>query len=304
MDFSFERCKSKTSEDKINTHRIKEIKDRTFEKLNTAKMSKIRLTISNAISKYGKIAASGIVVLAMAVACIVSLVQRNQEANQPVGVIMSMSNVASGAKAFGGKTFGATILTYEDMVQANYDSEQLAQLELAEQQIEAILASVNVDKKDSATLSERTGEETAVVETPLVVETTINLDGSINPGYSSTATASPSVAPIYATADGNYESYGEFLLTGYCACPICCGAWSNIESPITASGAIAAAGRTVAADTSIFGFGTQLLINGQLYTVEDRGSAIKGNHIDIFFSTHQEALDWGKRYATVYKKIN
>ena len=37
------------------------------------------------------------------------------------------------------------------------------------------------------------------------------------------------------------------------------------------------------------------------YIVQDRGGAIKGNKIDIFFNTHQEALNFGRR--TVYIKI-
>ena len=35
-------------------------------------------------------------------------------------------------------------------------------------------------------------------------------------------------------------------------------------------------------------------------TVEDRGGAINGNHIDIFFNTHSEALQFGTKYADVY----
>ena len=43
-----------------------------------------------------------------------------------------------------------------------------------------------------------------------------------------------------------------------------------------------------------------MIINGQLYTVEDRGGAIQGNHIDIYFDTHQEALNFGKQEADVF----
>jgi 3D (Asp-Asp-Asp) domain-containing protein len=34
--------------------------------------------------------------------------------------------------------------------------------------------------------------------------------------------------------------------------------------------------------------------------VEDRGGAINGNHIDIYFNTHEEALEFGCQYANVY----
>ena len=75
-----------------------------------------------------------------------------------------------------------------------------------------------------------------------------------------------------------------------------------MENPTTASGTTATAGRTIAAPSN-FAFGTQLVINGQVYTVEDRGSAITGNRIDVFFSSHAEALAFGRRSASVYRLV-
>ena len=46
-------------------------------------------------------------------------------------------------------------------------------------------------------------------------------------------------------------------------------------------------------------FGTKLMINGQVYTVEDRGTAY--GHVDIFCSSHSEALSFGVQYADVYQ---
>ena len=46
----------------------------------------------------------------------------------------------------------------------------------------------------------------------------------------------------------------------------------------------------------------QMCIRDSTYTVEDRGGAIRGNRIDIFFSSHSKALDWGVRYCDVYVK--
>ena len=97
---------------------------------------------------------------------------------------------------------------------------------------------------------------------------------------------------VYASG-GSY--LGQYVLTGYCPCAICCGKTNGI----TACGTLATSNHTVAADPSI-PFGTKLIINGQLYTVEDRGGAIKGNHIDIFFNTHQEALDFGRQLGDVF----
>lgn len=95
-----------------------------------------------------------------------------------------------------------------------------------------------------------------------------------------------------------------YTLTGYCPCSKCCGKYSNPSNPTTASGTRATAGRTIAADTSIYPFGTQLIINGKTYTVEDTGSGVKGYHFDIYFDSHQEALKFGKQYTTNVKRIN
>ena len=85
-----------------------------------------------------------------------------------------------------------------------------------------------------------------------------------------------------------------FKVTAYCACSKCCGK----QTGITASGTRATAGRTVAA-SSQFSFGTKLLINGNVYTVEDRGGAIKGNKIDVYMDSHSQALQWGVKYLPV-----
>lgn len=95
-----------------------------------------------------------------------------------------------------------------------------------------------------------------------------------------------------AIANGTY--LGNFKLTAYCSCSRCCGQWAN---GITASGTTASAGRTVA--MSGVPFGTKLLINGKVYVVEDRGTPY--GHVDIYFNSHSEALQFGRQYAEVYQ---
>lgn len=68
----------------------------------------------------------------------------------------------------------------------------------------------------------------------------------------------------------------------------------------TASGTITTPNRTIAADPSVLPYGTKVIINGQEYTVEDTGGAIRGNRIDIYMSTYSEAINWGVRYVDVY----
>ena len=66
-------------------------------------------------------------------------------------------------------------------------------------------------------------------------------------------------------------------------------------------GTIPQANKTVAMPKT-FAFGTKVEIqNMGIYTVEDRGGAIKGNRIDIFFNSHSEALSFGKK--TIYLRV-
>lgn len=92
------------------------------------------------------------------------------------------------------------------------------------------------------------------------------------------------------------ESLGEFKLTAYCPCEKCCGEWAD---GITYTGTVATAGRTVAVDPRVIPLGSTVRINGHDYIAEDIGGAIKENRVDVFFDTHQEALQFGVQYADV-----
>lgn len=93
---------------------------------------------------------------------------------------------------------------------------------------------------------------------------------------------------------GTSGQSGVYKVTAYCSCAKCCGKTNGI----TASGKKATSNNTIAAP-STFSFGTQVIINGNTYTVEDRGGAITGNRIDIYMDSHAEALSWGVRYLYV-----
>jgi len=84
-------------------------------------------------------------------------------------------------------------------------------------------------------------------------------------------------------------------VTGYCSCKICCGKYAD---GITASGYKLRKGNKLCAAN--FPFCTVLKIPGYgIAPVLDRGGAIKEGCIDVYFDTHQEALDWGVRYLKV-----
>lgn len=92
--------------------------------------------------------------------------------------------------------------------------------------------------------------------------------------------------------------FDTFRVTAYCPCARCCAPYSD---GTTASGKLVTAngGRFVAAPKS-YPFGTIMEIPGYgSVPVLDRGGAIKGKRLDVFFPTHQEALNWGVKNLRV-----
>lgn len=94
----------------------------------------------------------------------------------------------------------------------------------------------------------------------------------------------------------------KFSATAYCSCAKCCGK----STGITASGKKAEYG-VVAVDTSVIPLGTKLYIenaDGSFTYGEavaaDTGGAIKGNKVDLYFPTHDEALAYGRKAVNVY----
>lgn len=110
-------------------------------------------------------------------------------------------------------------------------------------------------------------------------------------------------APVSNDKDmtGTPISTLEVDVTHYCACSKCCG--SNATGT-TASGKRVSNG--MVAMSSHYPFGTQIMINGTLYTVEDRGgSGIENDihRVDIYVPDHNQALRMGryKTTATIYR---
>jgi len=106
-------------------------------------------------------------------------------------------------------------------------------------------------------------------------------------------------------------------VTGYCNCGICCSwerGWFGLGSAVISSGpnkgkpkeiGVTASGTrakygTIAADTAVLPFGTVVYVPGYGYgRVEDRGGAIKGNRLDLWYPSHGEAQVWGRKRVNV-----
>lgn len=107
------------------------------------------------------------------------------------------------------------------------------------------------------------------------------------------------ISPYEEPADDYSEDLtylGEFIATAYCPASCCCGEYA---SGYTASGTLAEEGRTIACNS--LPFGTQVMIEGHTYVVEDTGWSPYGeNWLDIFFASHDAALAYGMRTVDVY----
>ena len=114
------------------------------------------------------------------------------------------------------------------------------------------------------------------------------------------AARSVSYSTDYLATDAikaNATALGNYKLTFYCPCAVCNGT----SSGKTASGTIAAEGRTIAVDSSVIPLGSRVYIEGYgVFIAEDTGGAIKNNKIDVFVSSHDRAYDLGVQYANVY----
>ncbi len=92
----------------------------------------------------------------------------------------------------------------------------------------------------------------------------------------------------------------EMRVTAYCWCKKCCGKHSD---GITANGHRIRIGDTFVAADKMYPFGTEMIVpgynNSQPVKVLDRGRAIRGNKLDVFFNSHYRAKVWGVRYLPV-----
>lgn len=92
------------------------------------------------------------------------------------------------------------------------------------------------------------------------------------------------------------RSLGVFKTTAYCPCARCSEGWGRR----TSTGATATSGHTIAVDPRVIPYGSRVMINGVIYTAEDRGGGVRGHHVDIFFNTHGETYQYGTRNAEVF----
>jgi len=169
----------------------------------------------------------------------------------------------------------------------------------------SIIAGVAYTKAGNPiTLLNTTVTETQDDAQPLSNESEVMAE-PVQPAANSTAIAIPSKPKDEQKAETKSEPSDEWRIvrmrvTGYCPCSKCCGKFAD---GITACGHKIRPGDTFVAADKRYSFGTTMVIegynDGQAVKVLDRGGAIRGNKLDAFFQTHQQALEWGVRYIDV-----
>lgn len=97
-------------------------------------------------------------------------------------------------------------------------------------------------------------------------------------------------------ASGKFVDMGRFKLTAYCPCCDCSEGFDDSTSTMTT----ASYGRTIAVDPDVIPYGSKVLIGDTVFTAEDCGGAVQGDHIDIYMDSHDQVEEFGTRYTTVY----
>lgn len=105
---------------------------------------------------------------------------------------------------------------------------------------------------------------------------------------------------VVAKQETYYGPSNQFTVYGYCACVKCC----DKSDKLTYTETTALQDRTIAVDPSMIPLGSTVLIYYEdslvgIYQAEDIGGDIKGNTIDMYFESHTDALDWGKKKCEV-----
>lgn len=96
------------------------------------------------------------------------------------------------------------------------------------------------------------------------------------------------------------KSLGIFIATAYCPCKQCSNQWGkSIAYPCDGSHK-AIQGHTVGADKDVLPMGSVITLWGKDYVVEDVGGGIKGNRLDVYFDSHEDAVAFGVREVEVF----
>lgn len=177
----------------------------------------------------------------------------------------------------------------------------------------SISAFTPVPIDESLTLSEPTlkSEEILPVATPIsfiasselnwqLIEVSTKL--SEEPSVETEDIDKPYVETV-SIPDGTPTGLGTFVVTAYCDCEKCNGKWTGHKlNTLTQAGLpYPVAGYTISVDPKVIPLGSVVELEGLgARFAQDTGSAIKDKRIDLFFDSHEEALQFGKQKLEVW----
>ena len=106
----------------------------------------------------------------------------------------------------------------------------------------------------------------------------------------------------------NLVSLGEFKLTAYCSCSICCEGWANKREKDAygndivrgSTGERLYEGLSIAVDPTVIPYRSEVVIGSNTYVAHDCGGAIKSNKIDVYFEDHDTAKQFGVQYEEIF----
>lgn len=180
-----------------------------------------------------------------------------------------------------------------------------------------VLVALELHRKDEAAIQTLTQQNIALQDRVDEKQKEINeLNGSIKEADKALIEQSKLIRKLFdelgygleETTDRGKErliKLGEYTVTAYCSCQKCCGEYAYNRPSGKVYGA---AGVELTPGVSVAGwlpFGSHIIIEGQEYIVQDRTAEwirdkYKGRIIDIYFSDHATALEWGKQKHEVW----
>ncbi|MDO8302326.1 MAG: 3D domain-containing protein, partial [Sedimentisphaerales bacterium] len=120
-------------------------------------------------------------------------------------------------------------------------------------------------------------------------------------------TPAPKPTPLPAVVKEKASQWRtvRMRVTAYCPCPVCCG---PLAQGVTANGRVIRQGDRFVAAPKKYPFGTEIIVprynRDRAIKVLDRGGAITGNRLDLFFPSHTKAAKWGVKYLNVKVRAN
>ena len=241
-------------------------------------------------------------------------------------VVCDEFEVVEVSKEVAEKVCEVEIVEVEEADTFSYE-EQLVELEAILQEINAKrLEETNEQETFETTISLENNEEESEEAIEIILEESVEITSNVDVSedVSNVIECFDAEKALYVSEEGiSYSITGEMkiLATAYCVCPKCCGKMpDDPKYGITASGLDlkpyleeGVNPHIVAVDVGIIPLGTEMYIEVPelsrdsyisadygFATAKDTGGMINGYRIDIFFMTHQEAVEWGVRDVIVH----